>query len=198
MAAVLRLATAADAAAIHAIYAPIVAHTAISFEITAPTVPEVAQRITTTLAQHPWLVCADSDLLGYAYASPHRTRAAYQWAADVSVYTAPAAQRRGVARALYTALLALLRAQGYAAAFAGIALPNVASVACHEALGFRALGVYTAVGYKLGAWHDVGWWQHDLGPRPADPAPPQSIQALLGGAAWDAALAAGSEVLRGA
>ena len=168
----LRLAAPADGAAIAAIYAPIVRDTAISFETSEVPADEVSRRIETTLRQHPWLVAeSGGDALGYAYATTHRARAAYAWSVDVSVYLAAHARRRGVGRALYTALLDLLTAQGYINAFAGIALPNPASVGLHEALGFTPVGVYRAVGWKLGAWHDVGWWQRQLGTSDAPPLP---------------------------
>lgn len=156
-----------DAGAVHAIYAPVVEHTAISFEEGAPSVDEVRARIAATLAArpiaYPYLVAEDdAGVLGYAYAGPHRARAAYRWSADVSVYVADRARRRGVGRALYGALLPALAAQGVHAAFAGIALPNPESVGLHESLGFSLVGVYREVGYKFGRWHDVGWWQRLL------------------------------------
>jgi phosphinothricin acetyltransferase len=129
------------------------------------------RRIETTLARHPWLVADDDGVLGYAYATQHRSRAAYDWSVDVSVYLAPPARGRGLGRALYTALLDLLAVQGHANAFAGIALPNPASVALHETLGFTPVGVYRAVGWKLGSWHDVGWWQRRLSSSDAPPRP---------------------------
>jgi L-amino acid N-acyltransferase YncA len=170
----LRIATPADAAAVHAIYAPVVATTPISFELEVPTVETLAARIAATLPQFPWLVAEDAagGLSGYVYASRHRERAAYQWAVDVSAYVHERARGQGVGKRLYTALLGLLREQGYCQAFAGIALPNAASVALHESVGFRALGVYRDVGFKLGRWHDVGWWQCPLA-RPDTPSLPR-------------------------
>lgn len=154
-----RLAAPADAAGVLAIYEPYVRDTAVSFELDVPTVEAMADRIASTLPARPWLVVADDGvILGYAYAGTHRSRAAYQWSVETSVYVAPEARRRGVARALYGALLEVLRRQGFATALAGIAQPNASSVGFHEALGFRPVGVYPAVGFKAGAWHDVGWW----------------------------------------
>lgn len=171
----IRPATPADADQIAAIYAPIVRDTAISFETEPPSPTEMAQRITTTLETHPWLTAADgSTVLGYAYASAHRARAAYRWSVDVTVYIAEPARGHGVGRALYGALLPTLKAQGFRSAFAGIALPNAGSVALHEAVGFKPLGVYEQVGFKLGAWRDVGWWQATLSDGvgvPAEPVP---------------------------
>lgn len=174
----LRLAQIGDAAAIQAIYAPIVADTAISFELAPPSVEEIAQRIEKTLVTLPWWVSLDAagEVNGYVYASKHRERAAYQWAVDVSVCLRADSRGQGLGRRLYERLLAQLRELGYHQAFAGIALPNAASVALHEAMGFRPLGVYRRVGYKHGAWHDVGWWQATL--REDDGQPPEPPRAL--------------------
>ena len=159
----MRLAQAADAEGLLAIYAPIVRETAISFEVEPPTSAEMRTRIEAAVPEFPWLVSeADGGIVGYAYASRHRERAAYKWSVDVSVYVSPERQRTGVARSLYVALLGILEELGYYKAFAGIALPNAASVGFHESLGFRPIGIYRKVGYKLGAWHDVGWWQRAL------------------------------------
>jgi L-amino acid N-acyltransferase YncA len=176
---VIRVARVADAAEVHRIYAPIVRDTVISFELEVPTVEEIGARIAKTLPEFPWLVDErEGGLAGYAYASRHRERRAYQWSVDVTCYVDEAWRGRGVGRALYLALLALLRRQGFQGAFAGIALPNAASVALHEAVGFVHLGTYREVGYKLGQWRDTGWWQCRLGDAPADPAPPRPFSAL--------------------
>src|SRR4029079_16629726 len=114
-------------------------------------------------------------ILVCACASKHRERAAYQWSVDVSVYIHERARRQGVGRALYTSLFALLRLQGFYSAHAGISLPNRASVGLHEALVFQPVGVYRSVGYKRGAWHDVGWWQLALRERTGTPDPPRSL-----------------------
>jgi len=170
----IRPATAADAAAIAAIYAPIVEARIISFETAAPTSEEMARRIETTLEMHPWLVFEDeAGVAGYAYASPHASRDAYRWSVNVSVYNAERTRRRGLGRALYRALFEILRRQGFHMAFAGITLPNEASVGLHEAVGFRPVGVYREVGFKLGAWRDVGYWGLELQPMgaPAEPIP---------------------------
>lgn len=173
----IRVATVADAAAIQAIYAPIVEQTVISFEVVAPTSAEIAQRISKTLESYPWLVWCDeqSVVQGYAYASQHRTRAAYQWSVDTTVYVANTAQRQGVGRALYQQLLATLRELGYYSAYAGITLPNAKSVGLHEALGFTPVGVYHQAGFKHGCWHDVGWWQYQLQTGDQAPAEPRKF-----------------------
>ena len=162
----IRSAITADAPAIQAIYAPIVRDTVISFETEIPTVQEIAQRIDDTLSTHPYLVAEiDGVVAGYAYASQHRSRPAYRWSADVTVYVAAEARRSGLGRALYGRLLPMLTEQQFHAAFAGIALPNPASVGLHEAMGFTPVGVYREVGYKFGRWCDVGWWQRLLKDR---------------------------------
>lgn len=148
----LRCAALTDAAALSKLYAPYVQHTCITFELEAPDAPEFERRLAQTMAQYPWLVAEDQgELTGFAYASQHRVRAAYAPSVDVAVYLAPRAQRVGLGRALSTALLGLLEAQGFHMAFAGIALPNEASVKLHERLGFTAVGVYRNVGFKLGS-----------------------------------------------
>ncbi|HEU4702049.1 MAG TPA: arsinothricin resistance N-acetyltransferase ArsN1 family B [Conexibacter sp.] len=162
-----------DAAACAAIYAPYVRETVVSFEEVAPSAAETAARIAQLSATHPYLVCErDGEVAGFAYGAPHRERAAYRWAAEVSVYVDRAWQRRGVGRALYEALLERLRAQRLQVACAGITLPNAASVGLHESLGFELVGVYRGIGWKAGAWHDVGWWQLRLLAPSSDGQPP--------------------------
>ena len=174
----IRHARLADAEALAAIYAPAVRDAATSFELVPPTAAELAARVAAIQAWAPWLVLERAgQVVGYAYAARHRDRPAYQWSVDVSVYVADAAQRTGVGRALYDRLLPMLRDQGFCVAHAGITLPNPASVRLHEACGFTPVGVYPAVGWKLGAWHDVGWWRRPLRPpdptvAPAPPGPP--------------------------
>jgi L-amino acid N-acyltransferase YncA len=159
-----RMATEQDATAVAAIYELIVRETAISFELTPPTPAEMRTRLRDTLPRLPWLVSIDGDgaVNGYAYASKHRERAAYQWSVDTTVYVRVDSRGRGVGKLLYDLLFAELVSLGYCQAFAGIALPNDASVRLHEAVGFSPIGVYRQVGFKLGRWHDVGWWQRPL------------------------------------
>ena len=175
----IRTATALDAPAVAAIYAPLVEGTSISFESVAPEAAEMRERITATLTTLPWLVGEDAQgfVCGYAYAGAHRARPAYRWSVDVTVYVRADARGCGVGRALAKALLEELTALGYAQAFAGIALPNAASVALHESLGFEAIGIYRRVGWKLGAWRDVGWWQRALRDD-APPAEPRPFRAI--------------------
>ena len=134
-----------------------------SFELEAPDTEEMARRIAAHGASHAWLVAENGgEVVGYAYGSPHRTRAAYASSCDVAVYVDPQHSRQGIGRSLYAELLPLLAGQGFHAAFAGIALPNEASIALHEAMGFMPVGIYREVGWKMGGWRDVGWWQRLL------------------------------------
>lgn len=193
----IRLAGEEDAAGILAIYGPVVRDTAISFELDPPSVEEMRGRIRARLEGFPWIVCASgNDIWGYAYADRLRTRAAYQWTTELTVYVHPERQRRGVARALYTSLLAALRLQGFRSAFGGIALPNPGSVALHEAMGFRPAGVWTAVGFKLGAWHDVGFWYLELQPLGLPTDPPRTPAELEARPEWREAIASGLAELR--
>jgi len=149
-----------DAEAICAIYNPFVTGTTVTFEETPVTADAMATRIAELTRTHPWLVAATADgIAGYAYAGPWRTRAAYRHAAECSVYIAPAHAGRGVGRALYTALFARLRELGIHTVIGGIALPNDASVALHERLGFTHVARFREVGWKLGRRIDVGYWQ---------------------------------------
>ena len=162
-AAIRRADPASDAASCAAIYAPFVTGNWVSFELDPPGGDEMARRIAAHGASHAWLVAeVEGSVAGYAYGSAHRERAAYASSCDVAVYVDPAHARKGVGRALYGELLPLLAAKGLHAAFAGIALPNDASVGLHEALGFTPVGIYREVGWKLGGWRDVGWWQRLL------------------------------------
>jgi len=188
----LRIAREADAGEMLRIYAPLVRETAISFELNPPSVEELRERIRNILSTHVWLVCDEGQaLVGYAYASRFRPREAYQWTAEVTVYVHSAHQRRGIGRALYLSLLELLRLQGFSSAIGVIALPNEASVQLHERLGFEAIGVFKRAGYKLGRWHDVGWWHLDLRNYATNPNPPRSVTELVGSPEWERALATG-------
>ncbi|HEV7491148.1 MAG TPA: arsinothricin resistance N-acetyltransferase ArsN1 family B [Rhodanobacteraceae bacterium] len=174
-----RVADAVDAGAIADLYAPYVRDTITSFETEAPGAEEIAQRIRRIGKQYPWLAASSGGrLIGYAYACENRSRLAYRWSVDVAVYLDASAQGRGFGRGLYLRLFALLREQGHVNAFAGISLPNDASVGLHEAMGFTPIGVYRSVGYKLGAWRDVGWWQLALRDPPANPAEPLAFENL--------------------
>ena len=171
----IRPASAEDAGAVQAIYAPIVADTSISFEYEPPSVDEMALRIQRTLERLPWLVAEEAgEVVGYAYASQHAERAAYAWSVDTSVYVAAGWHGKRVGRTLYDELFSALISLGYVSAYAGITLPNVASIALHEASGYVPIGVFPAVGYKFRQWHDVGWWHRVLRAQPDEPEPPRA------------------------
>jgi phosphinothricin acetyltransferase len=166
----IRLAAEQDGEAVRAIYAPVVERTAISFESDPPTAAEMRRRILATLERLPWIVVQERDeVLGYAYAARHRERACYRWSVDAAVYVAEAHRGRGVGRALYGSLFEILRLQRFANVFAGITLPNDASVALHKAMGFQPVGIYRQVGHKFGAWHDTSWWQLALTEKSSTP-----------------------------
>ena len=192
----IRMATPDDAEQMLAIYAPYITDSAVSFEVSVPSVREFQQRTSTTLERYPWLACElQGRVVGYAYASEYMERAAYQWSADCAVYVDSANRQTGVGTALYTSLFACLRLLGYANVFAGVTLPNPASGALHQRMGFEPVGTYTHVGYKFGAWHDV-WRGHlTLGDLTSPPAPLKPISAVRGAPAWRDALAEGWRLL---
>jgi phosphinothricin acetyltransferase len=161
-----------DSGRVAQIYRPAVVDNFISFEEVAPDAAEMRSRMEKVLDRLPWLVAEESGVVvGYAYASPHRERAAYRWSVDISVYIDPAWQRRGIGRQLYDELLARLRALRYVNVYAGVTLPNPGSVALHESIGMRRVGVYHRVGYKLGQWRDVAWFEMRLAEPTTDPPP---------------------------
>ena len=171
-AAEVRPADVADAAGIADVYRPYVTDSVASFETVAPDADELALRMLTA-PRLPWFVaCRDGAVVGYAYAGRHRSREAYRWSVDCSVYLTAGERGAGTGRALYARLLPELAALGHVTAFAGIALPNDASVGLHSSLGFTPVGVYRAAGFKAGRWHDVGWWQLPLREPPVAPAEP--------------------------
>jgi L-amino acid N-acyltransferase YncA len=168
-----RDASAADAEACAAIYAPYVTDSAITFEIDPPGRAEMAARIAQAQSTHAWLVVEDEDrVIGYAYGGPMKPRAAYRWSCEVSVYLEPGRRRTGAGRALYEALFARLTARGYRTAVAGMTLPNPASEGLHKSLGFEPIGTYRNIGWKLDTWHDVAWVQRPLAILPDPPQEP--------------------------
>jgi phosphinothricin acetyltransferase len=159
----IRTATAADAAVLREIYRPYVETTAVSFELQVPSVEEFAGRIHVAAESWSWLVAEiESRQVGYAYASAHRAREAYRSSLETSAYVAPEYQRQGIGRALYNQLLVELRERGFGSAFAGITLPNDASIGFHRSLGFETIGVFPRVGRKFGVWHDVAWFYRPI------------------------------------
>lgn len=181
----IRLAAPDDAGRLVAIYGPYCTGGLATFEVEAPSVDEMAERIRTTITTYPWLAAVDDatgGVVGYAYAGRHRERVGYRWSVDVAVYLAPGSTGRGIGRRLYEQLLAILEAQGFHRAHAGIALPNDASVALHRAVGFEPIGVYREVGFKHGGWLDVQWWSRPLAAAttmPAEPIPLADLRSQL-------------------
>jgi L-amino acid N-acyltransferase YncA len=171
--AVVRAATGDDAAALLAIYEPVVRESIATFEIEPPTLDEMRRRVSEVTASHPWLVCESGGrVTGYAYAAAYHPRRAYAWTCEVSVYVDRAVRRSGSGRMLLSALLDVLTRGGFVNAIARIALPNDASVRLFESHGFEEIGTARAIGYKLGRWVDVGEWQRHLNPREPHPRPP--------------------------
>jgi phosphinothricin acetyltransferase len=163
----IRDAVSADTEALLAIYRPLVVETSVSFELEPPSAAEFEQRILAAQSRWAWLVAERGDqLLGYAYGSSFRSRAAYQWSVETSAYVHGAHRGQGVGKALYARLLAVLADRGYCTAYAGITLPNEASIRLHRSLGFGEVGVFRRAGRKFGRWHDVSWWQRELRERP--------------------------------
>lgn len=175
----IRMANQEDAEAILGIYEEYIKNTTVTFEIEVPTVAAFRERMERIMIQFPWLVCEiDGEIAGYAYASKHGERAAYRWSADLSVYISGKFQRRGIATAFYKALTELLRRQGYFTVYAGVSTPNPKSEAFHTALGFRNLGEFRNVGYKLGQWLGVTWYELALATYVPEPKEAISIWEL--------------------
>jgi phosphinothricin acetyltransferase len=196
MSALIRVATPDDAPSILDIYAPYCTSTVVSFEVAAPTESQMRERISRVTGHYPWLIAeVDDRVAGYVYASQHRERAGYRWAVDAAVYIAQSHHRRNVGRVLYSTLFALLREQGIVQVYAGITLPNPASVGLHEAVGFENVAVFRNVGYKLGRWLDVGWWRIQLMPPVANPSEPKRFIEICTSPAVVASLSAGARNL---
>lgn len=174
---IIRLVSDQDADQILEIYRPIVSETAISFEESPPSIADMQTRIKRISSTYPWLVAlnTDSKIVGYAYAGQHRERTAYRWAVDVSAYVREGYRGQGLGRLLYAKLFELLKQQNFIRAFAGITLPNEPSIKLHEGMGFNSLVTYRDIGFKLGRWHDVGWWEIGLTPLKVPPSEPLSI-----------------------
>ena len=198
MSSIIRLADIRDAATMIEWYGPLIEETAISFETRPLTLEELEDRLRRISVKYPWLVCEiDEALAGFSYAGPHRKRPGYLWSVETSICVSAAFRRRRVGQGLYKSLLALLEVQGFQMAYAGITIPNAGSVALHESVGFEPVGVYRAAGYKLGAWHDVGWWQIRIGDAlRKDPTPPLTTDAARESLRWPEALAVGEAYLR--
>lgn len=171
-----RLATEADCASILEIYASFIAKTVKTFEYEVPTLPEFSKRMANIQKKYPWLICEVNDaVVGYAYASQFNERAAYDWSVDFSIYIKSQYHREKIGKALYFALFELLKLQGYYSAYAGIALPNIKSESFHQSFGFKPIGVYHNVGYKLGDWRDVKWFELKIQDYSTSPKRPRDI-----------------------
>jgi L-amino acid N-acyltransferase YncA len=169
----IRVAIASDAKEIRDIYAPNIIHTAYTFETEVPSVAEFEQRIKKYTEKFPWLVClVNGKIAGYVYATSHRDREAYQWTCESSVYIHDDFKGKGIGKRLYAVLFELLKQEGYKTIYAGITLPNDASVLLHEKCGFKHFATYENVGYKLGAWQKVGWWKLQINDYDQKPSPP--------------------------
>lgn len=174
-----RLAHTRDAQQIRDIYSPSILTAAASFETEVPSVQEVERRIETCLQKFPWIVCVvDGSVAGYVYASKHRERSAYQWTCECSAYIGEKYKGKGMGEELYRVLFALLKMQGLRNVYAGITLPNPASVRLHEKHGFRHFATYENIGYKLNSWQTVGWWQLRINEYDRDPLPPSWLPML--------------------
>ena len=156
----IRRATSDDAEEIVEIYRPYVEDSVISFELEVPSSDEFAARIHSALQKHEWIVgILDQKIVGYAYGNTHRARSAYRHSVETSVYLEQSHCGRGYGRRLYAELFERLRKMDFNNAYAGITLPNQASVALHKSMGFQPIGVFKEIGFKFDQWHDVGWWQ---------------------------------------
>ena len=170
---IIRIATQQDASSILDIYQPYIEDTSFTFETEVPSVSDFQKRIEDYLLKWPWVVCEDNGrIAGYAYGAKHRERKGYQWCVESSIYIHDDYLKRGVGKALYESLLKILEKQGYRNVYAVINLPNERSVQFHEKCGFSFFALYPNVGYKLGQWKNVGWWQINLNEYNLEPEPP--------------------------
>lgn len=156
----IRSATIEDARILCEIYNHYVANTAITFEEEPVSMIEMQNRITETLSRLPWVVSEEQGVVqGYAYASPWKGRCAYRFSVECTVYVDRHHVGKGIGRQLYEALIQRLRELSFRSVIGGIALPNAASVALHEKMGFEKVAHFKEVGWKMDRWVDVGYWQ---------------------------------------
>lgn len=157
-----------------------IAHTVAHFATEPVEEVSVLGSYIATRTMHPWLVaCEEGRVVGFAHSSPWKGRCAYDWTAEATVYVDEAFHRRGIGRALYERLFAVLRAQGYRSVLGGITLPNAASVRLHEAMGMERVALLADVGYKFGAWHTVGYWAVELNQAATPPAPVRPVAEVV-------------------
>jgi len=174
-----RLADIQDSQQILNIYSPSILTASISFETEVPSIQEMQNRIETILQKFPWIVCeVDGKIAGYAYASKHREREAYQWSCECTIYMHDDFKRKGIGKELYQLLFEILKWQGFRNIYAGITLPNEASITVHEKCGFRHFATYENIGYKFGKWHSVGWWKLQINDYDLKPSPPLKLPEL--------------------
>ena len=175
----IRLIEKADCHQALEVYKPYVLSTAITFEYEVPDAEEFSNRIESISNEYPWLVCLHNDkIIGYAYATKHRYRTAYQWSPESTIYVSEEVHRKGIARILYQTLFSILRLQGYYNVYAGVVVPNEKSEGFHRASGFEEIGVFKKVGFKLGEWHDVRWFQLHLAEHSNNPNPPTPVNQI--------------------
>jgi L-amino acid N-acyltransferase YncA len=176
----IRVAAPSDAKGVIEIYGPYCEESPVSFEITRPTIDEMEERIAQITEHYPWLLCQNgTEAAGFAYAGPHRERAAYRWAVDTSVYVRTGFQGLHVGTALYTTLLEILKMEGFYKAYAGITVPNPVSVRLHKRCGFEMIGTYRDVGFKAGGRADVSWWELTLRSPALRPVEPVSVGKVM-------------------
>ncbi|WP_024734719.1 GNAT family N-acetyltransferase [Enterocloster asparagiformis] len=172
----IRPAVAADAAALLEIYAPYVRETTITFEYETPGKETFAGRIEGIAAEYPYLVCEiDGRIAAYAYGHRHMERAAYQWNAELSVYVDRGQLRRGIGRALYQAVMEILKLQNVQTVYGIVTSPNENSERLHVAMGFTKRALFPQMGYKFGGWLDVAWYEKNLGGHGKDMEPFKAI-----------------------
>jgi L-amino acid N-acyltransferase YncA len=174
----IRFAKESDCKQILDIYAPYIIRSAISFENQVPSLEDFKNRFKETTEKYPWLVFEeDGVILGYAYGSSHRSRCAYGWSCEVTVYVDENHHKKGIGSNLYRTLFPILKAQGFYNLFAGITQPNEGSNQVHKRMGFTEVGTYKNIGYKLSKWHDVSWYQLEInsGGVPKEPAPIEDL-----------------------
>lgn len=191
-----RLAEPDDGPSVLDVYAPFITDTFVTFECEVPSVSEFRHRMTEIQKKYPWIVWeTDGNIAGYAYASSFNARAAYDWSVDYSIYIRAPYQGRGIGKILYFILSGLLQLQGFCNAYAAITMPNEKSERLHQGIGFKPVGVFHDVGYKLGSWHDVKWFELQLQEYPRSPRKPLTIDELRQGPAFDAVFKTAVEML---
>lgn len=168
-----------DTEEVLSIYAPYVQNTSITFDYELPSKAEFIDKIESIRHDYPWLVClSDNKIVGYAYGSKHRYKTAYKWSVESTIYVAQGFHRLGVARLLYESLFKILKSQGFFNVYAGVTMPNVSSEEFHKSMGFTEIGIFKNIGYKLGKWHDVKWFQFHLAEHIENPKEPVSFDAI--------------------